>query len=107
MQTDGAGSLRDVSVKGSKKMVFVNMVGPENLITIKITFISNHLNHEHSDHNIRTACLHFNADALTSVPAILGLTAGMILGYPVFKYHCSIGKFTGNYWQLLNGRSDY
>jgi cation diffusion facilitator family transporter len=37
-----------------------------------------HHDHEHSDHNIRAAYLHVIADALTSVSAILGLTAAMI-----------------------------
>jgi len=36
--------------------------------------------HRHSDHNIRAAYLHVIADALTSVSAILGLTAAMIWG---------------------------
>ena len=34
--------------------------------------------HEHSDHNIKAAYLHVLADALTSVTAIVGLTAAMI-----------------------------
>jgi len=36
--------------------------------------------HEHSDHNIRSAYLHVLADGLTSVTAILALLAGMYLG---------------------------
>lgn len=38
--------------------------------------------HEHSDHNIRAAYLHVIADALTSLSAILGLTAAMIWDIP-------------------------
>lgn len=34
--------------------------------------------HDHSDHNIRAAYLHVIADALTSITAIIGLTAAMI-----------------------------
>lgn len=34
--------------------------------------------HEHSDHNIKAAYLHVIADALTSITAIIGLTAAMI-----------------------------
>jgi cobalt-zinc-cadmium efflux system protein len=34
--------------------------------------------HEHADHNIKAAYLHVIADALTSVTAILGLSAAMI-----------------------------
>lgn len=41
-----------------------------------------HHDHEHSDHNIRAAYLHVIADALTSVSAILGLTAAMIWDIP-------------------------
>jgi len=37
-----------------------------------------HHDHEHSDHNIRAAYLHVIADALTSMTAIIGLTAAMI-----------------------------
>jgi len=37
-----------------------------------------HHKHEHSDHNIKAAYLHVIADALTSVTAIIGLTAAMI-----------------------------
>lgn len=36
-----------------------------------------HHEHEHSDHNIRSAYLHVLADGLTSVTAIIALTAGM------------------------------
>ncbi|MDT8402286.1 MAG: cation transporter, partial [Bacteroidales bacterium] len=38
--------------------------------------------HEHSDHNIWAAYLHVLADALTSLSAILGLTAAMIWELP-------------------------
>ena len=41
-----------------------------------------HHKHEHSDHNIRAAYLHVLADAVTSVSAILGLTAAMIWNIP-------------------------
>jgi cation diffusion facilitator family transporter len=37
--------------------------------------------HVHTDHNIRSAYLHVVADALTSVLAIVGLTAGLLLGW--------------------------
>ena len=37
-----------------------------------------HHDHEHSDHNIKAAYLHVIADALTSLTAIVGLTAAMI-----------------------------
>jgi cation diffusion facilitator family transporter len=41
-----------------------------------------HHDHAHSDHNIRAAYLHVIADALTSVTAILGLTAAMVWNIP-------------------------
>jgi cation diffusion facilitator family transporter len=37
-----------------------------------------HHDEEHSDHNIKAAYIHVLADALTSVSAIIGLTAAMI-----------------------------
>jgi cobalt-zinc-cadmium efflux system protein len=37
-----------------------------------------HHKSEHSDHNIRAAYLHVIADALTSITAIIGLTAAMV-----------------------------
>jgi cation diffusion facilitator family transporter len=37
-----------------------------------------HHDHDHSDHNIRAAYLHVIADALTSITAIIGLTAALI-----------------------------
>jgi cation diffusion facilitator family transporter len=37
--------------------------------------------HVHTDHNIRSAYLHVVADALTSVLAIVGLAAGLLLGW--------------------------
>jgi len=36
-----------------------------------------HHNHEHHDHNIRSAYLHVLADGLTSITAIIALSAGM------------------------------
>ncbi len=38
--------------------------------------------HDHSDHNIRAAYLHVLADSLTSLSAILGLTAALLWGIP-------------------------
>ncbi len=47
------------------------------VINIACAFLLKH-EHEHSDHNIKAAYLHVIADALTSVTAIIGLTAAMI-----------------------------
>jgi cation diffusion facilitator family transporter len=51
------------------------------IINIASAFLLHH-EHEHSDHNIRAAYLHVIADALTSVSAIIGLTAAMIWNIP-------------------------
>jgi cation diffusion facilitator family transporter len=50
-------------------------------VNIASAFLLHH-EHEHSDHNIRAAYLHVIADALTSLTAILGLTAAMIWDIP-------------------------
>ncbi len=50
-------------------------------VNIASAFLLHH-DHEHSDHNIKAAYLHVIADALTSVSAILGLTAAMIWDIP-------------------------
>lgn len=47
------------------------------LVNISCAFILRH-DHSHSDHNIKSAYLHVVADALTSLTAIMGLTAAMI-----------------------------
>ena len=47
------------------------------VVNVVSAFLLHH-DHEQSDHNIRAAYLHVIADALTSVSAILGLTAAMI-----------------------------
>lgn len=50
-------------------------------VNVSSVFLLHH-DHEHSDHNIRAAYLHVIAYALTSVSAILGLTAAMIWDIP-------------------------
>ncbi|MEE4258967.1 MAG: cation diffusion facilitator family transporter [Bacteroidales bacterium] len=62
-----------------KEAILVAIIGL--IVNIASAFILHH-NHEHSDHNIRAAYLHVIADALTSVSAILGLTAAMIWDIP-------------------------
>lgn len=47
------------------------------IVNIACAFLLQH-EHEHSDHNIKAAYLHVIADALTSVTAIIGLTAAML-----------------------------
>lgn len=51
------------------------------LVNIVSAFMLHH-DHDHSDHNIRAAYLHVIADALTSLSAIIGLTAAMIWDIP-------------------------
>jgi cation diffusion facilitator family transporter len=67
----------------------VDIVYKEAIIVAGIGLVVNilsavllHHDHEHSDHNIRAAYLHVLADALTSLSAILGLTAAMIWDIP-------------------------
>lgn len=62
-----------------KEAILVAIIGL--LVNIASAFLLHH-DHEHSDHNIRAAYLHVIADALTSVSAILGLTAAMIWDIP-------------------------
>jgi cation diffusion facilitator family transporter len=58
-----------------KEAVLVAVIGL--LVNIICAFIL-HPEHNHSDHNIKAAYLHVLADALTSVSAIVGLSAAMI-----------------------------
>jgi len=62
-----------------KEAILVAIIGL--IVNIASAFILHH-KHEHSDHNIRAAYLHVIADALTSVSAILGLTAAWIWDIP-------------------------
>ncbi|HCC30994.1 MAG TPA: cation transporter, partial [Marinilabiliales bacterium] len=58
-----------------KEAILVAVIGL--VVNIACAFLLHH-EHEHSDHNIKAAYLHVIADALTSVTAIIGLTAAMI-----------------------------
>lgn len=62
-----------------KEAILVAIIGL--IVNIASAFLLHH-DHAHSDHNIRAAYLHVIADALTSVTAILGLTAAMIWDIP-------------------------
>lgn len=62
-----------------REAIIVAIIGL--LVNIASAFLLHH-EHEHSDHNIRAAYLHVIADALTSLSAILGLTAAMIWDIP-------------------------
>ncbi len=58
-----------------REAIFIAFLG---LAVNIISAIILHHKKEHSDHNIRAAYLHVLADALTSVSAIIGLTAAWI-----------------------------
>ena len=58
------------------------LVATTGLIVNIISAFLLHHEHHHSDHNIRAAYLHVIADALTSLSAILGLTAAFIWDIP-------------------------
>ena len=62
-----------------KEAILVAIIGLA--VNIASAFLLHH-DHEHSDHNIKAAYLHVIADALTSVSAIIGLTAAMIWDIP-------------------------
>jgi cation diffusion facilitator family transporter len=62
-----------------KEAILVAIIG---LVVNILSAVLLHHDHEHSDHNIRAAYLHVLADALTSLSAILGLTAAMIWELP-------------------------
>jgi len=62
-----------------KEAILVAIIGL--VVNILSAFILHH-DHEHSDHNIKAAYLHVIADALTSLSAILGLTAAMVWNIP-------------------------
>jgi cation diffusion facilitator family transporter len=62
-----------------KEAILVACIGL--IVNILSAFLLHH-DHEHTDHNIRAAYLHVIADALTSLSAILGLTAAWIWDIP-------------------------
>jgi cation diffusion facilitator family transporter len=62
-----------------KEAILVAIIGL--VVNVASAFLLHH-EHEHSDHNIRAAYLHVIADTLTSLSAILGLTAAMIWDIP-------------------------
>ena len=62
-----------------REAILVAIIGL--VVNIVSAFLLHH-KHEHSDHNIRAAYLHVIADAITSISAILGLTAAMIWSIP-------------------------
>lgn len=55
--------------------IIVAIIG---LVVNALSAVFLHHDHEHHDHNIRSAYLHVLADGLTSVTAIIALTLGMI-----------------------------
>jgi cation diffusion facilitator family transporter len=59
------------------------IIASAGLLVNIISAIILHHDHEHTDHNIRAAYLHVLADALTSVSAIIGITAAWIWDFPL------------------------
>jgi len=62
-----------------KEAILVAFIG---LIVNILSAVILHHDHAHTDHNIKAAYLHVIADALTSLSAILGLTAAMVWNIP-------------------------
>ena len=62
-----------------REAILVAIIGL--IVNIVSAFLLHH-EHDDSDHNIRAAYLHVIADALTSVSAIIGLTAAMVWDIP-------------------------
>lgn len=66
----------DIAYKEAIQVAIIGLA-----VNIASAFLLHH-DDEHSDHNIKAAYLHVIADALTSLSAILGLTAAMIWDIP-------------------------
>ena len=83
--------------------IFVAIIG---LVVNGLSAILLHHDHEHSDHNIRAAYLHVLADGLTSVTAIIALSAGMYFNiYWLDALSGIIGSVVITSWavQLIKG----
>jgi cation diffusion facilitator family transporter len=81
-----------------KEAILVATLG---LIVNIVSALLLHHDHEHSDHNIRSAYLHVLADALTSVTAIVGLTAALIWNIVWFdSLVATIGSFVIIRWSI-------
>lgn len=72
---EAIGRFINPSVIQYKDAILIAIIGL--IVNIACAFLLHH-EHEHSDHNIKAAYIHVLADALTSVTAILGLSAAMI-----------------------------
>jgi cation diffusion facilitator family transporter len=72
---EAVGRFIDPSAIQYKEAILVAIIG---LLVNILSAILLHHEHEHADHNIKAAYIHVIADALTSVTAIIGLTAAMI-----------------------------
>jgi cation diffusion facilitator family transporter len=72
---EAIGRIMNPTIIQYKEAILVAVIGL--MVNILSALLLRH-DHEHSDHNIKAAYLHVIADALTSVTAIIGLTAAMI-----------------------------
>jgi len=97
-----------------KEAILVAFIG---LIVNILSAVILHHDHAHTDHNIKAAYLHVIADALTSLSAILGLTAAMVWNIPFIDtiaaivssfviIRWSIGLLKGSGSVLLDIKSD-
>ena len=97
-----------------KEAILIAGIG---LVVNILSVVLLHHDHEHSDHNNRAAYLHVLADALTSLSAILGLTAATIWDIPFIDsiaaiissmviIRWSIGLLKGSGKVLLSGSLD-
>ncbi|MFV1984963.1 MAG: cation diffusion facilitator family transporter [Thiohalomonadales bacterium] len=74
MAIESVGRLVNPLIINFKEAIIVAIIG---LIVNVLSAFFLHHGHEHHDHNIRSAYLHVLADGLTSITAIIALTAGM------------------------------
>ncbi|MFZ4457062.1 MAG: cation diffusion facilitator family transporter [Bacteroidales bacterium] len=84
---EAVGRIFSPSVIHYQEAILVACIGLA--VNIGSAFLLHH-DHEESDHNIKAAYIHVLADALTSVAAIVGLTAAMIWGLVWIDALCAI-----------------
>ncbi|MEE9611624.1 MAG: cation diffusion facilitator family transporter, partial [Desulfatiglandales bacterium] len=71
-----------ISFNGAIAVAFLGFfVNIASALILKDRHEGHHQGHEHADHNLRAAYLHVLADALTSVLAIIALSAGRFIGW--------------------------
>lgn len=99
-----------------KEAILIAFIGLA--VNIVSAFILHH-KREHADHNIRAAYLHVIADALTSITAIIGLTAaliwkiiwldalvGMLGSFVIIRWSVSLMKESGGTLLDINSKKE-